>query len=814
MRASRSTTGVRSATTAAGLFLLLGLADVASAEPALPSLVGELAPDSTLVACARASERVEVAANAHLDPACTYTAGFDVVASNVVLDCRGAEIRSPGTSGRGIHVKAPADVALSGVVVRNCVVGGFLNGIRVSRTGFKELAAGAEYDAAFSNVLVENGIVEDTRGSGIFVDGYVTGVTLRDLEIRRAGSVGIYLEAGSKGNAILSNHVHHNGYADVLPGGTPFPLGGIPFRYRGTGREGIAIDGSRDNRVVGNRIHDDAAGGIFLYKNCGEDVTSDPAGWWTRRYGADGNQVLRNRVSDERTGVWIASRASENQLFMDCSDPAYVSDASTRVHEDFADGTLVRGNVFEDVEFGVRVEDDGARVQRNRFRGSGSTRSIVVGTRQRTRVLGRPVAGTVVDRNRSELPSSAGPFAWIHGETGTTFTGNHASDGEVPALVPGTEPPIGPFLFAQEVWIDPYPLDDVLRLNDLQVLGTHNSYHVQVRPEIFGLLEAYSKPLAESLEYSHRPLPQQFGELGIRAIELDVFADPAGGRYADPAGARFAGIPEDLRPNMVEAGMKVLHVQDIDYRSTCRTLKACLSLVRDWSDAHPGHAPIMIQIEAKDDPIPDPYDLGFVVPLPFGAAEFDALDAEIRSVLPDDKLITPDDVRGSHPTLEEAILQDGWPTLRESRGKVLFTLDNGGGYLEDYVSGHPSLSGRVLFVSAPRGTPEAAFLKLNDPVGSQQAIRDAVAAGYIVRTRADGDTVQARTGDTTQREAALASGAHFVSTDYPEPDPRFTDYSVAIPGGTPARCNPVRQPAGCASQDVENPAALDDLPGD
>ena len=45
----------------------------------------------------------------------------------------------------------------------------------------------------------------------------------------------------------------------------------------------------------------------------------------------------------------------------------------------------------------------------------------------------------------------------------------------------------------------------------------------------------------------------------------------------------------------------------------------------------------------------------------------------------------PDDVRGSRATLEEAVLQDGWPTLRESRGKILFTLDNGGDYLRDYV---------------------------------------------------------------------------------------------------------------------------------
>jgi hypothetical protein len=69
--------------------------------------------------------------------------------------------------------------------------------------------------------------------------------------------------------------------------------------------------------------------------------------------------------------------------------------------------------------------------------------------------------------------------------------------------------------------------------------------------------------------------------------------------------------------------------------------------------------------------------------------------------------------------------------------------------------------------------------------------------------------VQARTGDVTQRDAALASGAQFVSTDYPVPDADFgTGYLVEIPGGMPARCNPISAPADCTPLDIENPAAL------
>ena len=69
------------------------------------------------------------------------------------------------------------------------------------------------------------------------------------------------------------------------------------------------------------------------------------------------------------------------------------------------------------------------------------------------------------------------------------------------------------------------PLDDVLRLNDLQVLGSHNSYHQEAAPEVMALLRAFDPTLADSLEYSHPPLAEQFEEQGIRQIELDVFAD-------------------------------------------------------------------------------------------------------------------------------------------------------------------------------------------------------------------------------------------------------------------------------------------------
>lgn len=350
----------------------------------------------------------------------------------------------------------------------------------------------------------------------------------------------------------------------------------------------------------------------------------------------------------------------------------------------------------------------------------------------------------------------------------------------------------------------PFPRDEALRLNHLQVLGSHNSYHVEGAPALLEAIADFSADLAKTLQYDHPPLPEQFDAQGIRQIELDVFADPEGGLYAHPVGLGLVtGDPDARIPELDVPGFKVLHVQDIDFESTCRTFVDCLRQVRAWSEAHPWHAPLMILVEAKDDVLPD-IGLNFVVPIPIGAAEVDALDGEIRSVFPPAQLITPDEVRGARATLREAIEQDGWPTLGATRGRVLFCLDNEGAARAAYVAGHPSLRGRMMFTTARPPADEAAFVKLNDPLGDYALIQDLVGQGYIIRTRADADTVQARNGDTTQRDAALSSGAQFVSTDYPVPDDRFgTGYMVEIPGGMPGRCNPISAPAECEAADIE-----------
>jgi hypothetical protein len=342
-------------------------------------------------------------------------------------------------------------------------------------------------------------------------------------------------------------------------------------------------------------------------------------------------------------------------------------------------------------------------------------------------------------------------------------------------------------------------MDHNLRLNDILVVGTHNSYHLR-SPVLMTLIKRFAPKGWQGLDYAHPPLAEQLDD-GMRALELDLVYDPAGGRFAHPAGLRLAGLPQD--PGYVAAmsapGFKVLHIQDVDFHSNCLTFVACLTIIRDWSRAHPDHAPILITMNTNDEKSRAP---GGVDELPFTTAAYDALDAEIRSVFSAAELITPDDVRGGYPTLREAVLKRGWPTLGESRGRFLFALDEGQKHDDAYRGGRKTLEGRVLFLNTGETSPDAGYITLNDNKDVPRITAD-VKAGFVVRTRADADTVEARSGDISRRDAALASGAQYVSTDYPHPEPGLTAYVARLPGKDIAVCNPVRAAAKCAGIPIE-----------
>ena len=165
-----------------------------------------------------------------------------------------------------------------------------------------------------------------------------------------------------------------------------------------------------------------------------------------------------------------------------------------------------------------------------------------------------------------------------------------------------------------------------LKINQIQFVGSHNSYKQAMSPLIYKALHLLDAEVAESLEYWHEPLAEQL-DLGLRKLEIDLFYD-----------ARDQSFP-------------VGHAQIIDMNSHCDTLLVCLQDVRVWSEQNPRHAPIWISFNLKDQAIP-----GLPDPELFTPEALNLLDEQLRGALTT-QLIQPADVQGLN-----------WPTLAEVRG--------------------------------------------------------------------------------------------------------------------------------------------------
>jgi hypothetical protein len=347
-------------------------------------------------------------------------------------------------------------------------------------------------------------------------------------------------------------------------------------------------------------------------------------------------------------------------------------------------------------------------------------------------------------------------------------------------------------------------------MNEIQVIGTHNSYHREItEPEQSAYDELIKTPgdYDAYLAYSHASLPNQFAQQEVRGLELDLLPDPEGGLYDEPLVRQKLGLGALPDPAWREPGIKTFHITDFDYATTCVRFVTCLEQVRAWSAANPRHVPLLIMLELKGSDRRAVEQGGVVAP-PWNADALDALDAEIRSVFRERDMITPDDVRRRGRTLEASVLRAGWPSLERSRGKVAFLLDNDPGAIRDaYTAGRPSLEGRVLFTNSRPGNADAAFIKRNDPMGANTAqIQELVRDGYLVRTRSDIPLRTVISEDTAMLEAALASGAQLISTDFPEVgmSARYdSDFVARLPEGGVARCNPVNAPRSCRDDRLE-----------
>jgi len=186
-------------------------------------------------------------------------------ASGAGIDCGGGTIRRPDEA----TAQAPTVAIWSRhdedgwsrpveTYMRNCTVvgnvriwgmgagGSMRDLLDSSRTADHTTAA---QSAAPAGTLLERVRFEATGTIPLYVGPGVTRTTVvRSRFSGRSVSTAVYLDAESAGALIQDND----------------------FSIR-TGREQIAVDGSGANRILGNRFALGGRGGIFLYRNCGED---------------------------------------------------------------------------------------------------------------------------------------------------------------------------------------------------------------------------------------------------------------------------------------------------------------------------------------------------------------------------------------------------------------------------------------------------------------------------------------------------------------------------------------------------------------
>ncbi len=292
-------------------------------------------------------------------------------------------------------------------------------------------------------------------------------------------------------------------------------------------------------------------------------------------------------------------------------------------------------------------------------------------------------------------------------------------------------------------------------LNELRLVATHNSYHRQpdaLRSFFLGL-GAPGEP--EKLAYSHRTLWEQL-ESGVRGFELDVRL----------RGERF----------------EITHVPLVDDRTASPSLAGAFEELALWSERSPGHLPLFVLLELKNDwevldPKLKPFDR-------LSLARLDSLAREALGPL----LYAPDELRGAYASPLEAVRERGWPALGTALGRVFVIIHEDERYRSEYLAAYgPALKGGALFTCAPKGGASGAaaddglFAILNDP--GDPRIAEALAAGLIVRTRADADA----RADPLKAAAAGASGAQIVSTDYPPGGPAHASgYGFSLGGASAA----------------------------
>ena len=296
-----------------------------------------------------------------------------------------------------------------------------------------------------------------------------------------------------------------------------------------------------------------------------------------------------------------------------------------------------------------------------------------------------------------------------------------------------------------------------VKLNEIAVMGTHNSY------QLLGTLP--KRGLMKTLQSI------SFGAVENKAVfEMDTFTEQL------EQGIRNLEIDIETVDDEGDISFIVTHSAIIDNVSSAYNFAKGLEEIAMWSENNPGHLPIYLLIEPKDD-VPSINNMkNFSLEY---ALEFDKV---LRQVL-GDRLLTPAQAMGEYESFEEMRKADDWPALTQVAGKII-VLMHPCSVTQEYIDNDISIKTQAMFPMLKFGDIDktyASFIIDNDPVNAAENNKKTVDENNLmVRTRADDYP------DFSDERYNFANncGSHIITTDYPPRSVREDDHTYTFGGYT------------------------------
>ena len=285
-------------------------------------------------------------------------------------------------------------------------------------------------------------------------------------------------------------------------------------------------------------------------------------------------------------------------------------------------------------------------------------------------------------------------------------------------------------------------IEDGVKLNEIAILGTHNSYQRLATPETrfaMSIIDAitFKKAGLNTFDFEMDTLTEQL-EMGIRNVEIDI---------------------ETLdKDDKIE--FKVTHNSLIDNASSAYDFEKALKEIKMWSDNNPGHIPVIIIVEPKSFVI----EVGGMQKFSLDyAKELDKIVAETFG----DSLLTPADMLRDYDSFKDMRENDDWISLKEAQGKILVLLHDCD-VTESYIALDESIKTQNMFPMLrydDRNESYTSFILENDAWRANERRAENIdESNLIVRTRAD-----VYPDYSEERYDVIEDcGSQIITTDFPE----------------------------------------------